>query len=91
MNSGSNANNSIKAFLKPEELAAFLSISKPTVYRLIERRQIPFYKVGGSLRFKKDDIFAYSENNRIEPIDMQIYECNEKERINGGSISGSTE
>jgi predicted DNA-binding transcriptional regulator AlpA len=37
MNNGSNADISKKTFLKSEGLADFLSISKPTVYSLIEK------------------------------------------------------
>ena len=68
MNKGSITNISQKSFLKPEELAGLLSISKPTVYWLIEKRQIPFYKIGGSLRFKIEDVMVYLDNNRVEPF-----------------------
>ncbi len=68
MEIGSNADNRIKAFFTPEELAEFLAISKPTVYRLVEKRQLPFHKIGGVLRFKKADIEKYLESGRVEPI-----------------------
>jgi len=47
-----------------EEVAAFLKITERTVYRLLTKREIPAFKVGGSWRFKKsyieDWIFANS-------------------------------
>ena len=58
----------IKAFLTPEELADMLEISKATVYRLVNKRQIPFNKIGGSLRFRKTDIDKFLDAERIEPI-----------------------
>ena len=70
MTIGSNAENIIKAFFTPDELAKFLAISKTTVYRLVNRRQLPFNKVGGVLRFRKDDIERYLEAGRIEPIKL---------------------
>jgi excisionase family DNA binding protein len=70
MKVGSNADNRIKGFFTPGELAEFMAISKPTIYRLVGRRQIPFHKIGGVLRFKKYDIARYLENNRIDPIEM---------------------
>lgn len=70
MSNGSIANIREKTFIKPEILAGILSVSKPTVYRLIEKRQIPFYKIGGSLRFKVEDVMAFLENNRIEPLNI---------------------
>ena len=68
MEIGSNADNKIKAFFTPEELAEFLAISKATVYRLVGKRQLPFHKIGGVLRFKKADIEEYLETGRVEPI-----------------------
>ena len=67
MEIGENAAN-IKAFFTPEELAEFLAISRATVYRLVGKRQLPFHKIGGVLRFKKADIEAYLETGRVEPI-----------------------
>lgn len=60
----------IKAFLSPEEMADMLGLSKATVYRLINKRQIPFNKIGGSLRFRKTDIDKFLDAGRIEPIKM---------------------
>jgi len=60
----SNSNN----FITPEELADIFKISKSSVYRLIDKRQIPFFKIGGKLRFSQSDIDKYLENVHIEPI-----------------------
>lgn len=67
---GSTTDNSIsnKPFLTPGDLATVLSISRPTIYRLIEQRVIPFYKIGGSLRFKKEDVKAFLDESRVNPI-----------------------
>jgi excisionase family DNA binding protein len=51
------------------EVAEFLRISIPTVRRLIEQRQIPFLKVGGSIRFTRSDIDAYLQKRRVRSID----------------------
>lgn len=68
MNIGLNAHNQSKAFFTPEELADFLAVSKATVYRLVNKRQLPFHKIGGVLRFKRTDIERYLETARIEPM-----------------------
>ena len=52
-------------FLTTEQLADFLGISKTSVYRLISRRLIPFYKLGHNVRFKKADVLEYLERNCI--------------------------
>lgn len=68
METGSNA-KSIKAFYTPDELAEFLCISKPTIYRLVGKRQLPFHKIGGVLRFKRADIERHLEDGRVEPVE----------------------
>ncbi|MCX6154105.1 MAG: helix-turn-helix domain-containing protein [Candidatus Kapabacteria bacterium] len=73
MTNDSNSDN----LITPAELASQLSISMATVYRLIETRKIPFYKIGGSLRFKQDDVEKYIELNRKESI-KELYERTQK-------------
>ena len=65
-----NGSSSIIKLITPDDLAEFLSLSKPTIYRLVDGRKIPFFKVNGSLRFSKDDIINYLNDNRIEPINL---------------------
>jgi len=64
MNDVSTTNN----LITPEELASILRMSKPSVYRLIEKRKIPFYKISGSLRFKLTDIEKYINSSRIDAV-----------------------
>jgi excisionase family DNA binding protein len=52
------------------EVAALLKISVPTVRRLQQRRQIPFVKVGGCVRFVRTDIAAYLDKRRVGAIDQ---------------------
>lgn len=58
-------------FITPEELAKIFKISKSSIYRLIDKRQIPFFKIGGKLRFSQSDVNDYLENVRIEQIAKQ--------------------
>ena len=68
INDDSNSNS----LITPVELAKFLGISKSSVYLLVETRKLPFYKVGGSLRFKMSDIEEYLQRVRVEPIVKEI-------------------
>lgn len=69
MNNDSKWDNVIeKKFLSPNELAKLVNVSKCSIYRLVEKRQIPFYKIGGSLRFKKEDIINYLEMSHIKSM-----------------------
>ena len=60
--------------LTPNDVAERLGISRSGVYRLTERRVIPFFKVGGSLRFQTSDLDAYLAGCRIESIDENVWE-----------------
>lgn len=51
------------------EVAEVLKISVQGVRRLQQQRNIPFFKVGGSIRFSKNDIVSYLEKSRVESID----------------------
>ncbi len=68
MTTESNEHNQPKAFLSPEELAEFLSVSKATVYRLAGRRKLPFHRIGGMLRFKRQEVEKYLEDERFDPV-----------------------
>lgn len=53
--------NNIRPLLTINELAKFLNISKTTAYRLVEKQSLPFYKIGGVLRFKLSEVELYME------------------------------
>jgi len=58
----------VDKLITPNELAEFLQISKSSVYLLAETRKIPFCKIGGSLRFRKNDIDEYIQKSTFEPL-----------------------
>lgn len=41
-----------------------LGLSKSTVYHLCKSNVLPHTRVGESIRFKKDDIIEFMENNK---------------------------
>jgi len=57
-----------KYFLSPQELADYFGVSLKTIYRRIESREIPFYKIGGSIRLKKEDIERYASLALVKSI-----------------------
>jgi len=50
------------------ETAEFLTVSVSSVRRLQYGRHIPFFKVGGSVRFAKGDLASYLTQQRIGSI-----------------------
>ncbi len=55
-----------------EELSQYLMIKKSSLYSMVERREIPFYKIGRLVRFKKSDIDAWLEGVKFEVTDPQV-------------------
>ncbi len=53
--------------ITPKELSKLLKKSPASIYRLVDSKLFPFYKIGGSLRFSKDDINEYLNQSRVEP------------------------
>lgn len=49
-----------------KELAEFLSISRHTIYNWTSTRSLPFYKLGGAVRFRRKDIEAWLETQKVE-------------------------
>jgi len=39
-----------------EDVAAYLKLSKITIYKLVKKGQLPGFRVGNSWRFRKDKI-----------------------------------
>lgn len=72
-----NVGSTIQNLITPDELAKLFKISKSSVYRLVDSRVLPFYKVGGNLRFSVIDIDEYLGNVRFESMQKQ-YECIQK-------------
>ena len=46
-----------------EEVAKFLKLSEPTIYRL-KNTGLPYFKIGRNVRFKKKDILDWLEENK---------------------------
>jgi excisionase family DNA binding protein len=53
-----------KATLTIRELARYLSVTERTIYNLLERGELPGFKVGANWRFKKEDLDAWIENKK---------------------------
>ncbi|MEI9475071.1 MAG: helix-turn-helix domain-containing protein [Deltaproteobacteria bacterium] len=73
---------SLREFLTIDEVSECLGIKKSSLYGKVERKQIPFYKIGHLLRFKKSDIDSWAEKLKSEPVDLKK---ETKKRVPGSS------
>lgn len=59
----------MKEFLNIKELSDYLNIRKSTLYLMVENKEIPFFRFGRLIRFKKQEIDDWVEGHRGESID----------------------
>ena len=65
---GLRSNDNLGDVLTIEELAAYLKISKSTLYKLTRRGEVPCQKIGRHWRFRKEAIDRWLEETRaVDP------------------------
>lgn len=57
---------SVTDILTIDEAAKFLNKKKKTLYALVSKREIPFYKVGGSIRFSMLALDEWMKTFRVK-------------------------
>lgn len=55
---------SMKAYYRPDEVAAIFGVNRRTIYRLIEQRKLSAIKVGASLRIPQADVEKLKKNRK---------------------------
>ncbi len=61
----------LREFLAVEELSRYLGIKKSNLYSKVERKEIPHYRVGRLILFKKDEIDAFMAVRRVDVVDIK--------------------
>ena len=56
-----------QVFLSVQDVAKRINVNPRTVNRMIERGDLPAYRVSGVLRIDERDLQAYLERNRTQP------------------------
>jgi len=59
-----------KVFLNIHEFCEYSGLKKSNLYAKVERQEIPFYRVGRLIMFKKDEVDAFMEKCRVECFDI---------------------
>jgi excisionase family DNA binding protein len=59
-----------KEFLNVSDLSEYLSIKKSTLYSMVESGDLPYYRIGRLIRFKRNDVDAWMETHRKERIEI---------------------
>lgn len=77
----------IKEYLNIKELSEYLGIKKSSLYDKVHRKEIPFYKIGRLVRFKKEEIDEWMSKNKNNPVDTDRTALNIITRTQGKEIN----
>ena len=56
-------------FFNISKLSLYLNIKESTLYTKVQIGELPHYRIGRLIRFKKADIDRWLEEQRIDPVD----------------------
>ncbi|MGR5340153.1 methylation-associated defense system helix-turn-helix domain-containing protein MAD1 [Vibrio astriarenae] len=56
----------VDQILTLKEVATYLKLAEKTAYRLASEGKLPGFKVGGSWRFKREDLEAWIEDQKSQ-------------------------
>ena len=57
-------------FLTVTQASQYLGVKPSSLYSMVERKEIPHYRVGRLIKFTKADLDAYLQKHRIDCIDV---------------------
>lgn len=72
-----------KDILSIDEASEFLNLAKATIYSLTSRREIPFFKTGKKLYFKRVELLAWIEAGKKKTIKESSKEVFERLKKGG--------
>ena len=52
--------------LKPEQVSKALGVTNSTVYKWVDRKLLPYYRIERCIRFKIEDVQDFLARRRIE-------------------------
>jgi excisionase family DNA binding protein len=52
-------------YLKIDDISAYLNIKTKTLYALVESGDIPHYRIGRLIRFKREDVDLWMEEKKV--------------------------
>lgn len=58
-------NRFFNEYLKIEDISAYLNIKKKTLYAMVESGEIPHFRIGRLIRFKRDDVDLWMEAKKV--------------------------
>lgn len=60
----------MKEFLTIGELSEYLNLKRTNLYSMVESGELPHYRIGRLIRFKRDDVDRWLEGHRREGVNL---------------------
>jgi excisionase family DNA binding protein len=60
-----------KEFLTIKEVSEYLGLKESTLYHHVENGDIPYYRIGRLIRFRKQEVDKWMEGNKKEIVDLK--------------------
>ena len=64
--------DSLSSFLNVKGVSAYLALRASKVYSLVEEKQIPHYRIGRQIRFRKSDVDEWMAGQKEEVVDAMV-------------------
>ncbi|MCL5808098.1 MAG: helix-turn-helix domain-containing protein [Deltaproteobacteria bacterium] len=58
-------NRNVNEYLKIDDISAYLNIKTKTLYAMVESGDIPHYRIGRLIRFKREDVDLWMEAKKV--------------------------
>lgn len=55
----------LSEYLKIEDISAYLNIKSKTLYAMVESGNIPHYRIGRLIRFKREDVDSWMKAKKV--------------------------
>jgi excisionase family DNA binding protein len=64
--------DSSQGYENVQDMAKYLATKPSTIYALVERKEIPFYKIGRLIRFRKVEIDQWMQAHKEPVVDAMV-------------------
>ena len=58
-------------FLTVREASQYLGVKPSSLYSMVEKKEIPHYRIGQLIKFTMADLDAFMQERRVDPVDLE--------------------
>ena len=62
-------------FISIREASQYLGMKASSLYSMVEGKEIPHYRFGRLIKFRKAELDAWVQERRVDPVDLEKQVC----------------